>query len=78
MQAGWNEIKINLVPQSNAYQTLQSREGADDSPPLPGQIPHLSKRAPFSSWAGKRAPFSSWAGKRAPFSSWAGKRAPFR
>jgi len=72
------EIRQLIYDLSNAYHTLQSREGADDySPPLPGQIPHLSKRAPFSSWAGKRAPFSSWAGKRAPFSSWAGKRAPF-
>ena len=68
-----------LSHQSNAYRTLQSQEagGDEDSSSLQQPI-HLSKRAPFSSWAGKRAPFSSWAGKRAPFSSWAGKRAPFR
>jgi len=69
------EIRQLIYDLSNAYHNLQSRD--DDNSGYALQQPHLSKRAPFSSWAGKRAPFSSWAGKRAPFSSWAGKRAPF-
>ncbi|TRY68455.1 hypothetical protein TCAL_14202 [Tigriopus californicus] len=68
----------DLAQMMHELQELYTSEYGDDSS-LHQEEEYLpmSKRAPFSSWAGKRAPFSSWAGKRAAFSSWAGKRAPF-
>lgn len=70
----------DLAQMMHDLRELYTSENGDDSSLHQDQeeeyLP-MSKRAPFSSWAGKRAPFSSWAGKRAAFSSWAGKRAPF-